>query len=293
MTKLSLIDVSSWVSCNPKDVKQFNEEQRRIGEEWDEAMSKFGFAIIIGHGIDEDIFSTLLEEAEAFFCRSLNSKMQYNNGDYGHPLGGYTPPGYEKVGLSTGEVDADLKNTKGTKQPSQNTPSNSDIPSSSAIKFDPVENFVFTTSPSSFSSVRNSSIVCPFPSANAYYHKMNTLLTTLHQLSASSLHLKDINYFENFYNSSYWPGKEDQMGKNGNVLRITHYPGQSAEILAGNYNKSTSTEGSFFVCSVICNFLSFFFLSWKVCMIERYVTELILIIKALQFLNLIKPIGIQ
>jgi isopenicillin N synthase-like dioxygenase len=277
MTRLPVIDISSWISCNPLDDRLFNEEQNRVAEEWDLAMSGFGFAIITGHGVDESMFSALLKEGVDFFSQSLSNKMNYNNGDYGHPLGGYTPPGYEKVGLSTGEIDAKVSERLSDQAPS-------------IIKFDPVENFVFTTSPSSFASVHDSSLGCPFPSANAYYIKMNTLLTTLHQLSACSLHLKDINYFEKFYHSSYWPGKEDEMGKNGNVLRITHYPGQTAEILMG----SAVSEGSFIRIDLsFCLLICFFLQTMIVYMIARFGMELTLITKGSRFLNQIKLTGIQ
>ncbi len=218
---LPIIDISPWILEAPST--SLSSDQLRVSREWDEAMREFGFAIIIGHGIDEIHFNQLLTEGKTFFEQPLAQKMIYNHGDYGHPSGGYTPPGYETVGLSMNEEEGETtKNLDATTSKS----------AQKSAKFDPVENFVFTATPGSF-VLRTGENATPFSSAEEYFKSMEKLLHSLHQLSATALHLPDLNFF----NSFYWP-ETAEMGRNGNCLRVTHYPGTEHRIFSEVRNPS-------------------------------------------------------
>jgi isopenicillin N synthase-like dioxygenase len=205
--ELPVIDISCWNSLQSTD--KLNEDHRKTALEWDDAMKKFGFAIIIGHGIGDATFDQLLNQMTHFFEKPVEEKMVFNHGYYGHPCGGYTPPGYETVGLSTGEAGEEKHKPK----------------------YDPVENFVFTSSPETFCTRTGESIV-PFPLAPSYYQSMNNLLHTLHRLSASALQLTDLEYFQRFYDPKFFPN--ENMGKDGNCLRLARYPGNDEKILHSN-----------------------------------------------------------
>lgn len=194
--QLPIIDISVWREQNSPFV--LTDEHVFVAKKWDEAMRKFGFAVIVGHNIQEQVFTGLLKEMKTFFEQSIPDKMKFNHGRYGHPDGGFSPAGYETVGLSMEEK--------------------------SELKFDPVENFVFTSSPSEFINPTGQDH-SPFPSSDSYYSQMNDLLASLHRLSAAALQLNDIEFFQRYYDNSYWP---NDMGKNGNCLRLAHYPGRDA-----------------------------------------------------------------
>jgi isopenicillin N synthase-like dioxygenase len=199
MDTLPIIDISAWILDKNNDR---NENEKVLAAmKWDEAFSNYGFAIIIGHGIPEDKFQAINREAVDFFKKSHEDKMSYNCGYYGNPFGGYSPPGFEKVALSTGDSD------------------------SNTTKFDPVENFVFTSQPDNFFNSLDKSFVSsenlPFPSAHNYYLEMESLLRTLHSISCKALGLEDLDYFDKFYNTER--SENVSMGMNGNALRLAHY----------------------------------------------------------------------
>lgn len=47
-----------------------------VARQWDDAMRRFGFAIISGHGIPERLLDGVYAQAQAFFAQSLPRKMQ-------------------------------------------------------------------------------------------------------------------------------------------------------------------------------------------------------------------------
>jgi len=209
MEELPIIDISSWTQRPLLDkMDLLSQEQLEIASKWDNLFQKFGFVVLIGHGIDENEFKVLNGEALNFFHDDLIKKMPYNHGYYGHPAGGYTPPGYEAVALST-----EAASTSNTTKKS----------------LDPVENFVFTCHPLEYKKPDGESLQ-PFPSAPKYFERMTDLLKVLHYISACALKIPNLDFFQKHYDSSY-PGHE-LLGKNGNALRITHYPGNSSEILS-------------------------------------------------------------
>lgn len=208
-TNLPIIDLGAWVAGQlPTSVNALSEEQKYVCRQWDDALSRDGFVVLVNHGIEEDTFDTLNMEARSFFARPLEERMEFNHGAYGHPKGGYSPPGYEKVALSVIEGDQ----TEGATQEIKKK-----------VKFDPVENFVFTSRPSAFEkpTTREPS-ACPFNTADSYYQQAESLLRTLHYLSAASLGLSDITFFDRCYDMTR--ADSEGLGKNGNALRLAHYP---------------------------------------------------------------------
>lgn len=205
-SSLPYVDITCWITVPtlPMRRSETNNEQKEVATAWDRAMHDYGFAVVIGHGVDESTFEKLNEEARSFFSKPLDEKMTYNHGSYGHPNGGYTPPGYEQVALSM------------------------EVTSHTVFKFDPVENFVFRTYPNEFfrlNSDKEPISGSPVPSAQAYFLQAERLLNVLHHISACALHLEELDYFQRFYDPKL-PGNET-LGRNGNSLRLAHYPGLS------------------------------------------------------------------
>lgn len=198
-----VVDISSWVQPEASSA-QIRQES---ADQWHFAMKEFGCVILIGHGIDEDSFAALNDESRSFFNQPLDQKLQFNHGSYGHPLGGYSPPGNEIVALSTVQATAD--ETK--------------------PKFDPVETFVFTSRPRKFASP--SLQTCPLATAAEYYERMEQVLKAIHSVSCAALGLPDIHYFEQFYDATL-PGNEDK-GAAGIALKVAHYPPLTAQALQG------------------------------------------------------------
>lgn len=205
--QIPIIDISVWSNHGERE----SEAARScVAKEWNAALVEFGCAVIVGHGIDERIFRKINEESSTFFCSSIESKLRYNYGSYGHPCGGYTAPGNEIVAMSSEQMDdAELNGSK--------------------PKYDPVENFVFTTLPRNFVSPCGDP--APFDSAADYYQIMENTLTILHRLSCAALGMSDLNYFEQFYDASL-PGNE-RKGRNGNCLRLAHYPPIDVSMVKG------------------------------------------------------------
>ena len=210
---LPIIDISSWNSISSDDVIQ-----QDIATQWNSALRDYGCVIVIGHGIEESTFDNVNSEAKIFFEKSAIERMRYSRGSYGHPLGGYTPAGVENV-----EKSFDEKSNAST-----------------VVKkaSDPVENFVFTSSPNQFIAPDEHS-PNPIPSADAYYTTMNSLLRTIHSISCSALSIPDKDFFESYYDESHPQNKS--KSKNGNCLRLAHYLPQVVQLNSdtsnGEYNK--------------------------------------------------------
>ncbi|KAJ1430246.1 hypothetical protein B484DRAFT_448980 [Ochromonadaceae sp. CCMP2298] len=191
---IPIIDISPWTS-SPVGSEP-SSAQMRVAQSWDAAFREYGCAVVVGHGIAEAAFEQLNTEAREFFGLSLKVKQQYNHGKYGHPAGGYTAPGNEIVALSCAEDGAG---------------------GSASPKFDPVENFVFTSAPAQYASPSGSP--APIQSADAYYAAMNATLRTIHAISSTALGV-DVDFFCQFYDAV----EGSEKGANGNALRLAHYP---------------------------------------------------------------------
>ncbi|RYG93900.1 hypothetical protein EON65_58260, partial [archaeon] len=127
---LPFLDISSWTTTStlPSTLDALTAAHKECAEKWDYYLQHYGYVILIGHNIHPSLFDQTFHMCKDFFNRPLEEKMPYNFGKYGHPKGGFTPIGYEKVALS-----------------------NADTPANES-KYDPVENFVFTSHPQNFTS---------------------------------------------------------------------------------------------------------------------------------------------
>jgi isopenicillin N synthase-like dioxygenase len=198
MNQVPIVDISPWLGSPESSITY---EQQKVAVEWNAAMKQYGCAIIVGHGVPDSQFNALNAECREFFSKPYPVKLAYCHGIYGNPLGGYTAPGKEIVALSNDdEPSADGRTDK--------------------PKFDPVENFVFTSHPSKYSSPTGQP--APFKGVFAYYEAMDSLLKTIHKLSCGALGMEELDYFNKFYDPQL-PGNST-LGINGNALRLAHYP---------------------------------------------------------------------
>jgi len=191
MLNLTTIDISPFLT-DPE-----SRDASQLYLDFDEAFSTFGAAIVTGHGISNQLVNSLLIETNDWFENtSLEDKMTFTHGQYGHPKGGYTQVGTEAVAASL-------------------------IGKQGKTYTDAVESFVFRGLPSSHTKPK----VCetcesPSPalfattSADDYFARIEVLRKMLHDIATKSLGLQDTQYFDKLYKD---PGHT-------NSLRIAHYP---------------------------------------------------------------------
>lgn len=94
-----IIDISSWVSGVTAD--NMNAAQMEIAKRWNEAFRDFGCAVIVGHGVPDENFTSLNNDGKTFFSKPVEEKMLYNHGKYGHPGGGFCPTGEGRIKQNT------------------------------------------------------------------------------------------------------------------------------------------------------------------------------------------------
>jgi isopenicillin N synthase-like dioxygenase len=223
MESLPVIDISAWVSSDLENLSLSNLsiEQCHCCKRWNEELSKDGYAVLLNHGIEDEQFSVLNDQALDFFKRCMADKMRYNHGPYGNPYGGYTPIGFEQVALST-------EDTNGTEEPS-------------VAKFDPVENFVFCGHPSKFTPPDENYPMPPIRTlASVYFEKVSNLLKILHYISAAALNIEQLDFFHNYYDDEL--SSNADKGSNGNAIRLAYYPSMTNMRNASNTSASEVEE---------------------------------------------------
>ncbi len=72
-------------------------DPQSVATAWDEAMQRFGFALVRGHGVDETVLAQVYDQCHRFFARPLDEKMQASFGDMKRHQG-YLPIKNETVG---------------------------------------------------------------------------------------------------------------------------------------------------------------------------------------------------
>ena len=146
------------------------DDTKKVLQDFDSAMRKFGFVQITDHGVSNTSLASLRESADAFFQKEDSEKMKLMSEHYGAPGGGFTPIGRESVGRTSDVSD------------------NNDA--------DPVENFVFanrgqepngTSMPGDFSRT-----------AQEYWAETESLCLRLMRTSALALGLR-FDFFDSFY----------------------------------------------------------------------------------------------
>ena len=155
-------------------------------------MTEVGFAIIKGHGVDQEVISALRSGAMEFFAESGPVKQAYNYGPYGNPLGGYTGMGTEAVTRTRDEHGSD----GGAANQSEMSVALPDL----------VESFIFKPDSPKPRPVS-------LEQAGHIYHKeLLRVLGCLHHLTAAALGLP-----QDFFDRFYTPHAEVS-------LRLAHYP---------------------------------------------------------------------
>jgi isopenicillin N synthase-like dioxygenase len=197
VTMVPIVDISPFVD----DAAYDDESRRRVAVEWDMAMTNVGFAIIAGHGVHPRTITELRNGALDFFAMDASTKVAYDHGPYGIPLGGYTGVGIEAVSRTR-----DVHGSDGGGGGDRATVV-------AAAPPDLVESFVFKP---------ESSMPKPpaleIPGA-AYHAALLRVLDALHRLTAASLGLPS-DYFVPYYT----PHDPDTIS-----LRLSYYPPISPE----------------------------------------------------------------
>jgi isopenicillin N synthase-like dioxygenase len=187
-----IVDISPFVNVPAHD----DEARRIVAAEWDAAMTRVGFAIVIGHGVDPNIISELRDSAMNFFLQDEETKKSYNHGPYGNPFGGYTGMNSEAV--------SQTRDGHGSDGGGGNV---------GMVVPDLVESFVFK--PES---------TMPKPpllekTGMAYHAALLQVLSSLHELTAASLGLPS-----DFFVPYYEPHEPTAVS-----LRLSYYPPLSPE----------------------------------------------------------------
>ena len=195
---IPVVDIGAWVSPSGDE-----ERRRRVAAEWDAAMTRCGFAVITGHGVESRVTDALDATARRFFEQPLESKTRHGDANVYGPEG-YTCEGVEAVERSAA-VSNQRRNNEGSRSDVQDVPP------------DPVESFVFQQPPPRDGDTGHGRPMptqppALMPSAREYWHAMDSVLATLHRLSAHVLGLEPT-----FFDTPFaYP--------NRNSLRLAYYP---------------------------------------------------------------------
>ncbi|MDE0991377.1 MAG: 2-oxoglutarate and iron-dependent oxygenase domain-containing protein, partial [Pseudomonadales bacterium] len=170
---IPVVDLSPCFSSRIK-----SDDLDALAEQWDRAMSRFGFAIVVGHPVPHQQVSTLHAAIRKFFESTPSElKQSFEHGPYGSPDGGYKGLGYESVGTTwkLGTVGADNDNKK------------------RVAAADIVENYVFRGLPASWKE-REPAKAHPVELerlAGPYVARVLEISNVIHRLSARALGVED------------------------------------------------------------------------------------------------------
>jgi len=193
---IPVVDLSPYFSSRIK-----SDDLDALAGQWDRAMSKFGFAIVVGHPVPHQQVSTLHAAIRKFFESTPSElKQSFEHGPYGSPGGGYKGLGYESVGTTwkLGTVGADNDNKK------------------RVAAADIVENYVFRGLPASWKE-REPAKAHPVELerlAGPYVARVLEISNVIHRLSARALGVEDL-FFDQYFDST--PETEYS-------LRLAYYP---------------------------------------------------------------------
>ena len=90
------IDISPMLN---RDLAKFDD----VISQWNASLAKFGFVIITGHGVSNEIIESLYSKSIHFFKLPLEEKMKFCVSK-GYGRGGYVPSGIESVGRTKGKA---------------------------------------------------------------------------------------------------------------------------------------------------------------------------------------------
>jgi isopenicillin N synthase-like dioxygenase len=193
---IPVVDIAAWVARDRHD----DAARAATAACWNEAMTESGFAMVAGHGVDQQLIEAMLGGARAFFEQDREAKMQYNHGPYGNSSGGYTSQGVESVSRAGTMSDG----------------------SAAAAPADLVENYVLRGRPEQWGAAPGTPGLPaegPLPAhapqladvAQRYHRELERVLTALNDMSAAALGLEP-GFFARFHAPADCS------------LRLAHYP---------------------------------------------------------------------
>ena len=214
---IPVIDIAAWVARDRHD----DAARAATAACWNEAMTENGFAMVAGHGVDQQLIEAMLGGARAFFEQDREAKMQYNHGPYGNSSGGYTSQGVESVSRAGTMSDG----------------------SAAAAPADLVENYVLRGRPEQWGAAPG---IPGLPAegplrthapqladvAQRYHRELERVLTALNDMSAAALGLEP-GFFARFHSPADCS------------LRLAHYPpiGPTAQVGALRYGAHSDYQG--------------------------------------------------
>jgi len=160
------------------------EDDAELVNKWRDTMEKFGFAVIVNHGIDVETMSKMFETVRKFFLEKSDAeKLRFNFGVYGHRKGGFTPMGHESVARSITE---------------------------DRVLADTVESYVLNRFAVSNTNMHDPELIA---AGQKYISDATQLLFKLHRMSALALGVNP-SFFDEFH-----PVENANV-----ILRCSHYP---------------------------------------------------------------------
>lgn len=100
---LPIIDVSPWVSALQRNADFVHEG---VAKQLDHAFSEYGFAVVVGHGVNDTQYDVLYETAKSFFRSDSAKKREYDL-NQGYGFGGYLSVGNEAGGQLMGDANTE------------------------------------------------------------------------------------------------------------------------------------------------------------------------------------------
>lgn len=93
--KIDAVDISPWLNSTEEEIRDhfsgslISKTLQDVAQKWDYSFSNYGFAVIIGHGLQSNDIDDLEGEMSSFFGLEKEKKMKYCYGSYGTMNGGY------------------------------------------------------------------------------------------------------------------------------------------------------------------------------------------------------------
>lgn len=206
-----VVDVSSFALAEvlPIEVSELTPEQTETVSAWSKALTEAGFAVVIGHGLSNDLLKAAFDGSRHFFLDlGAEEKRKFHYGPYGTPQGGYTPQGIEGVGRSLDQA---------------------------AAPADLVESYVFNAAARANRDSHYSGLYDPVV---AYVEKATRLMHILHRVSAFSLGLRG-DFFDEFHTTpdsvlrcACYPPLDNEKAQAGAVRYSAHTDYTGFTILA-------------------------------------------------------------
>ena len=188
-----------------------DEDKRKVGRALDAAFAQVGFAIVTGHGLEEDRVARLYLAAKSFFGLPIEKKRAFEPVRRADNIG-YLPMGIESVAATLGEkAPPDLCEAMVFRSFFQEKTQSAGSDEQRWRNPRPKE-------PADFQAL-----------AEAYYWEVDKLASTLFRIVAYALDLAE-DYFESMF-QEHW-----------NTLRIVNYPDQIEDPLLGQLRYGAHTD---------------------------------------------------